>query len=176
MIPTINNLCDCCDSDQTILQLFEDKCFRIVEGDETTGSFCLGDFAFPSDGYSCLNFNINASNGETMIFDNEILSVGSPNSTLISGNNYVRGVLLKITYPVNDDNGEEISILDKDVQLWIEDVSTLTWKQYPLYNLFMIFTNPKSKDPTQLINRIKIINPNSFKVKATGLIIYGEAQ
>lgn len=176
MIPTINNLCDCCDSDQSILQLFEDKCFRIIEGDKTTGSFCIGDFAFPADGHTCLNLNITVSNGETMIFDNEIVSFGSPNSKLISGNNYARGIMLKITYPVNDHNGEEISILDKDVQLWIEDVSTLTWKQYPLYNLFMIFTNPKSNDPDQLINRIKIVNPNSFKVKVTGLIVYGEAQ
>lgn len=176
MLPKINNICDCCDSDQAILQLFEDKCFKVVDGADTKGSFCLGDFAFPSDGYSCLDINLNISTGESTLFDNEIVSVGSPASTLTKGQNYARGVLIKVTYPINDDNGEEISIVDKSVELWIEDVATLQYKKYPLYNLFMMFTNPKSNDPTELINRIKIVNPNDYKVKITGLVIFGESQ
>ena len=176
MIPKINNICDCCDTDQPILQLFEDKCFKIADGAETKGSFCMGDIAFPSDGYSCLDINLGVLTGETTLFDNEIIAVGSPNSTLTSGQNYARGILIKITYPVNDDNAEEISILDKSVELWIEDVASLTYKKYPLYNLFVLFTNPKSNDPSELINRIKIVNPNSYKVKVTGLVIFGEAQ
>jgi hypothetical protein len=176
MIPKINNICDCCDSDQSILQLFNDQCFKIIDGADTKGSFCLSDFAFPSDGYSCLDLNLNVLNGETTLFDNEILTVGSPSITLTKGNLYARGILLKITYPVNDDNGEEILITDKNVELWIEDAATLIYKQLPLYNLFIMFTNPKSNDPSQLINRIKVVNPNDYKVKVTGLVIFGEAQ
>lgn len=176
MLPTLNNICDCCDSNQSILQLFEDKCFKIVEGSETTGEFCLGDFAYPSDGYSCLNINLNLS-GEITIFDNEIITVGSPSLELTEGDLYVRGVMIKITYPINDDNGDEISIVDKNVELWIEDAETLDYKKHPLHNLFAIFTNPKSNDPKNLINRIKIVNPNgTFKVRVTALVIYGKSQ
>jgi hypothetical protein len=119
---------------------------------------------------------LNVLTGETVLFDNEILTVGSPSVTLTKGNTYARGIMIKITYPINDDNGEEILITDKNVELWIEDAATLTYKRLPLYNLFVMFTNPKSNDPAQLINRIKIVNPNEYKVKVTGLIIYGEAQ
>lgn len=175
MIPKLNNICDCCESDQPIIQLFDDKCFKIIDGSETEGSFCLNDFVVPVDGHSCLSINLNAESGETLIFDNKIVSIGSPSTEVTSGNSYARGVIIQITYPTNDDNSEEISIVDKNVELWIEDAETLTYTQYPLYNLFSLFTNPKSKLANQLINRIKIVNPNEYRVKVTGLVTFGEA-
>lgn len=175
MLPTLNNICDCCDNNQAILQLFDDKCFKIIEGAGTIGQFCLSDFAFPVDSHSCINFTIN-SEEEYSVFDNGIISLGSPSADLLSGNLYVRGVMIKIVYPTNNDDGEEISIVDKNVELWIEDAETLDYKKHPLHNLFILFTNPKSNDPKTLINRIKIVNPNTnFKIKLVGLITYGKA-
>jgi hypothetical protein len=178
MLPKLNNICECCDGDlsQAILQLFDDKCFKIVDGVDTLSSFCLGDFAFPVDSHSCLNFTLNPET-EIPLFDNEVDSLGSPAAELVSGNLYVRGIMIRIVYPTNDDDGEEISITDKNVELWIEDAETLDYKKHPLHSLFMIFTNPKSNDPSTLINRIKIVNSNStFKVKVIGLIMHGLAK
>lgn len=176
MLPLINNICDCCDNNQSILQLFDDKCLKIVEGANITGSFCMNDFAFPTDSHSCTNYTLSSGEEYTM-FDNGILTTGSPTMDLVSGNLYVRGVMIKIVYPTNDDNGEEISIVDKNVELWIEDAETLQYKRYYLYNLFTMFTNPKSNNPNTLINKIKVINPNTdYKIKLIGLIVYGKAQ
>jgi hypothetical protein len=175
MLPAINNICDCCDNNQPILQLFDDKCFKIIEGAGIIGSFCLNDFAFPSDSHSCINFNLNTEE-EYTLFDNGITSIGSPSMDLISGNLYVRGIMIKIVYPTNNNDGEEVSIVDKNVELWIEDAETLDYKKHPMHNLFILFTNPKSNDPKTLINRIKIVNPSTeFKIKLIGLIIFGKA-
>jgi hypothetical protein len=179
MISKVNDICNKDGStSQEILQLFDDKCFKLVKGADVTGSFCLDDFAFPSDGHICMSMNIEMGGGEELtLFDNEILTVGSPASELEMNDMYVRGIIIKITYPVNDDDGEEIDITDKSVELWIEDAATLQYKKYSLYNLFSIFTNPKSNDPSDLINRIKIVNPNElFDIKVDGLIIYGKVQ
>lgn len=177
----ISDLTDICSNgsgaSQDILQLFDDKCFKIVSGAEITGQFCMGDFAFPSDGHSCISLNVDVNQGELTLFDNEILSIGSPIIDLTEGKLFVRGILLKVTYPDKDDNGEEILITDKKVELWIEDAETLQYKELPLYNFFALFTNPKSNDPRDLINRIKIVNPNPlYKIKVSGLIVYGKVQ
>ena len=96
---------------------------------------------------------------------------------LLEGKLFVRGILLSIEYPSKDTNGEDIDIVDKNVELWIEDAETLQYKKHPLHNFFSIFTNPKSNDPRDLINRIKIVNPNTlFSVKVKGLIVYGKVQ
>lgn len=178
MIPTVDKICSSSLADsQDILQLFDDKCFKIVSGKDITGQFCLGDFAFPVDGQGCISINLELDGGEKTIFDNEILSIASPFNELEIGKPYVRAVMLKITYPLDDINGEEINIKDKKVELWIEDAESLEFKKIPLYNLFMIFTNPKSNDPRDLINRIKIVNPHVlYKVKISGLVIYGNAE
>lgn len=179
-IPTVDRICDKYYADkQDILQLFDDKCFKIVSGADITAQFCLGDFAFPSDGHSCISMDLSMNGGEKILFDNEILTTGSPSLgiTLDSGKLYARGILLNIEYPSLDDNGEEIDIADKKVELWIEDAESLTWNKFPLYNLFIYTTNPKSNESKDLINRIKIVNPNElFKIKIRGLIIFGEAK
>ena len=175
-VPKINTICDS-SSTQDILQLFDDKCFKVVSGVKTGAELCLADFAFPSDGTSCVSLDAEMAGGEIVLFDNEILTVGSPVTDLTEDKIYVRGILLKITYPVNDDNGEEIDIVDKSVELWIEDVATLTYKKYSIYNFFALFSNPKSNDPLDLINRIKIVNPSAlFSVKISGLIIHGKVK
>lgn len=177
-IPKIGDICDGGSaSSQAILQLFDDKCFKIVQGASAKTGFCLDDFAFPVDGMSCIEIDAQMDGGELTLFDNEILTIGSPMLDLTEGSMFVRGIMIKITYPKKDDNGEEILITDKSVELWIEDAETLTYKKLPLYNLFTLFTNPKSNDPRDLINRIKIVNPNSlYNVKISGLIVYGKTQ
>jgi len=175
MIPQINDICCDSKSSQPILQLFDDKCFKIVEGENTTGGFCLGDFAFPADGYSCINIELSLSGGEHTIFDNELLPLAVPAENLPVDTSYARGILLYIKYPTTDINGEEISIQDKKVTLAIEGAESGSLVNYPLYNLFTMFTNPKSNDPLDLINRIKVINPSDlFKVQIKGLVIFGK--
>jgi len=164
-------------NNQAILQLFNDKCFKIVQKTETAGDFCIGDFAFPVDGYSCIHLDADVDNGEIILFDNHILTSGSPMLDLSTGVVYARGIILKVTYPTNDSNGEEIDISDKNVELWIEDAASLTYKGHPLYNLFTMFTNPTSNNPIHLINRIKIVNPNLlYAVKISALIVYGKVK
>ena len=84
--------------------------------------------------------------------------------------------MVKITYPVNKKNGEEIQLVDKSVQIAIQTADTLVETVYPLYTLFMIFTNPKSNQTEDLINKIKIINPNlDYKIRISALILFGKA-
>ncbi len=177
-IPKLDSVCNNAASDaQPILQLFDDKCFKIVEKAKAESVFCLDDFAFPVDGKSCISLEGEMDGGELMLFDNQILTAGSPVLDLQSDSIYVRGIMVKIEYPENDSNGEEIDITDKNVEIWIEDAETLDYKEHPLYNLFVMFTNPKSNDPRHLINRIKIVNPNPlYSVSITALIVYGKVK
>lgn len=178
MIPSVDAICSKYYKDiQDILQLFDDKTFKIVSGADIVTSFPMGDFAFPTDGHMCISIkNLKVAN-ERVLFDNGILSVTSPLSDLVTGDAYARGILLRIAYPDKDENDDKIHINDKNVELWIEDALTLEWKMLPLYNFFAMFTNPKSNKQEQLINRIKIINPSStFDVSVGGLIVFGIAE
>jgi hypothetical protein len=177
MIPNLNEVCDCCGGTeaQPLLQLFDNKCFKIVEGKSTSGEFCLTDFAFPVDGYSCVNINIELGGGEYTLFDNQVGAL-SPSAVLESGKLYARGIMIKITYPLKDDDGEEIPLVDKSVSLAIQTADTLVETTYPLYTLFMTFTNPKSNQTEDLINKIKIINPNTnYQVRISALVLFGKA-
>ena len=176
MISNLNDICDCCGGDsQPILQLFNDKCFKVVEGKEARESFCLNDFAFPTDGESCVGLTGTVDGGTVVLFDNGVVPE-SPAQLLQSGRLYARGILLKITYPANDNNGEEILIANKSVSLIIEKASTLEVVEYSLYNFFAIFTNPKSNKISDLINKIEIVNPNlDYQVRVSALIVYGLA-
>lgn len=177
MIPNLNEICTCCGGyeNQPILQLFDDKCFRIVDQKETHGEFCLKDFAFPTDGYSCMSLNVELDGGEMTIFDNQTLAI-SPSGVLETDKLYARGVMIRIVYPTNDTNGEEIAFVNKSVKIEIENAEPLVSTQYPMYDFFMIFTNPKSNKTEDLINKIKIINPNLlYKIRINALILFGKA-
>lgn len=171
---SLNDICDCCggSENQPILQLFDDKCFGIVDGKEVTEDFCIKDFAFPTDGYSCAGLTIDSSGGNHELFNNNL---PVPMVILDSGKAYARGILLKVTYPTNDSNSEEILISNKNVVLTIETYNGIS-TDYPLYNFFSIFTNPKSNDPSQLINKIEITNPNTdYPIRISALILFGNA-
>lgn len=173
----LNKICDCCGGtdQQPLLQLFDDKCFKIVEGKDTHGEFCLKDFAFPADGYSCIGLNVDIDNGEIVLFDNKLETL-SPSSNLISGELYARGILIRIIYPTYDTNGESLTLADKNVNLYIENGADLAGITIPLYDLFTTFTNPKSNKAAELINKIKVVNPNTkFKIRVVALVIYGTA-
>jgi hypothetical protein len=176
MITKLNEICNCCDDDQQILQIFDDKCFKIVDGKETTGEFCLGDFAVPVDGYTCAHIAVELDGSEFILFDNKVGGL-SPSGVLESGKLYARGILLKIIYPVNDSNGDEIEIYDKSVSISLENADTLIESIFPLYTFFSIFTNPKSNTTSDLINKIKIINPNLlYDIKISALVLFGKAK
>jgi len=178
MIPNLNEICQCCggNESQPIFQLFDDKCFKITDGTSTDGAFCLNDFAFPADGYQCFSLIVESAGGEITLFDNQTGGL-SPSAVLESEKLYARGILIKITYPTNDDNGEEIVITDKNVTVALQNTDDYSESQFPLYNFFSIFTNPKSNQTSDLINRIKIINPNlTYSVKVTAVVIFGKAE
>ena len=173
----LNEVCDCCGGteSQPILQLFDDRCFRVVEGKDVHGEFCLKDFAFPADGYSCIGLNVDTDGGEILIFDNKLDTL-SPSSELISGELYARGVLIRIVYPTYDNNGESLTLADKSMKLYIENGESLAGIELPLYDLFTMFTNPKSNKTSELINKIKVVNPSTkFKIRVVALVIYGKA-
>lgn len=173
----LNEICNCCGGTekQPILQLFDDRCFRIVEGKDVHGEFCLKDFAFPVDGYSCVGLNVDLEGGEIVVFDNKLETL-SPSSSLISGELYARGVLLRIVYPTYNTDGESLTLTDKNVKLYIENGEDLAGVELPLYDLFTTFTNPKSNRADELINKIKVINPNQkFKIRVMALVLYGTA-
>ena len=177
MIPNLNEVCTCCggNENQPILQLFDNKCFKIVDGKNTSGEFCLNDFAFPVDGYTCIGLNISIDGGEHTLFDNQAGFI-SPSGILESGKLYARGVIVKITYPTNDEDGEEIPFVEKSIQIGLETADTLTETVYPLHNLFMIFTNPKSNKTEDLINKIRIINPNTnYQIRVSALVLFGKS-
>ncbi len=174
MIPNLNEICDCCGGyeNQSVLQLFDNKCFGIIDGKEITESFCLKDFAFPTDGHSCIGLTIESNGGTHTLFDNQIQL---PLSNLESGKAYARGILLKITYPTNDSNSEEIPFVNKSVTLTIETYDGESI-ECPLYNLFSMFTNPKSNIPSDLINKIEITNPNiDYPIRISSLILFGNS-
>lgn len=177
MIPNLNEICECCGGyeNQPILQIFSDNCFRVVDGKSTHGEFCIGNFAFPVDGYSCLALNAEAGGGEVTVFDNQV-GVLSPSAVLESGKLYARGVMIRITYPTSDTNGETVGLVDKSIRISIEDAATLTATEYPLYDFFTMFTNPKSNKVEDLINKIKIINSNTlFSIRVSALVLFGKA-
>ena len=173
----LNEVCDCCGGteSQPILQLFDDRCFRVVEGKDVHGEYCLKDFAFPADGYSCIGLNVDTDGGEILIFDNKLDTL-SPSSELISGELYARGILIRIVYPTYDNNGESLTLADKSMKLYIENGESLAGIELPLYDLFTMFTNPKSNKTSELINKIKVVNPSTkFKIRVVALVIYGKA-
>jgi hypothetical protein len=174
MVPNLNEICDCCGGyeNQPMLQLFDNKCFGIVDGKDITEDFCMKDFAFPTDGYSCIGITLQEDGGNTVLFDNNL---PFPLAVLESGKSYARGILLKITYPTNDLNSEEILIANKNVVLTIDTYNGVS-TDYPLYNFFSIFTNPKSNDPSQIINKIELSNPNvDYPIRISALILFGNA-
>jgi hypothetical protein len=178
MIPSLNEICTCCGGyeSQPVLQLFDDKCFRIVEGKDVHGEFCLKDFAFPADGYSCVSQNVDIDGGEIVLFDNQLGSF-SPSAVLESGKSYARGLLVRIVYPTYDEDGEALTFTQKTVKAVIENSETLIPSEFPIYDLFTIFTNPKSNKVEDLINKIKIVNPNlKYKVRVNALVLYGQAE
>jgi hypothetical protein len=176
MIPNLTEICTCCGGyeNQPQLQLFDDKCFKIVDGKDAHSEFCLKDFAFPVDGYSCVALNVNLEGGEITLFDNQLENF-SP-ATLESGKAYARGLLLRIVYPTYDESGETITFTQKNVKLTIQN-SEFNEIEIPIFDLFTIFTNPKSNKVEELINKIKIINPNlNYKVRVNALVLYGQAE
>lgn len=176
-IPNLNDICDCCGGyeNQPYLQLFNDKCFKIVDKKDIMGEFCLGDVSLAVDGYQCVGLNLEAGGGTMTIFDNQVI-VNSPSQILESGKAYARGVLIKVTYPVYNNNSEEIALNKKSVKISIERANDMQSLEYPLHNLFVMFTNPKSNDPEDLINKIEIINPNlDYVIKVSALVLFGKA-
>ena len=179
MIPRLDEICTCCGGyeNQPILQLFNDKCFKIVDGADTKGDFCVGDFAFPVDGYNCIGLNLELDGGEITIFDNNISLLSPASDLLESGKSYARGLLLRIFYPKTDSNGEDLTYSSKSVRIYIEDAETLIGTEYPLFDFFTIFTNAKSNKVKDLINKIKIINPNElYGVRVSALVLFGNAE
>ncbi len=88
MIPKLDEICDCCGGrgNLKILQLFDDKCFKIVEGTKTQSVMCLGDFAFLAENHVC-NGSVIPPGEDITLFESTLLS---PGTQLIEGMIYDR--------------------------------------------------------------------------------------
>ncbi len=158
------------------LLTLKDKCFVVSDQDKITAKICLDDFAYPVDGKQCIGLEIpksisGAENESLVLFDNEI-SISSPAEDLDSNKSYVRGIILKVIYSVEDENSEEVPLASKKSFITITNALGEACT-YPLYNFFSIFTNPETLDPQDFINKIVITNPStkySFKIDA--LVLY----
>jgi hypothetical protein len=179
-LPNTYNFCDSSGNSKPLLQLFDDKCFKITNGTSTSAEFCLPDFAYPADGYEVISKEVGPAGstgpcGDTVVlFDNQIF-VGSPSEELEENCAYARGIMLKIVFPSEDLNGEELTLVRQKARIRITS-SDGVMCNYPLFNLFSIFTNPESLDPYDLINKIEIINPSDeYTFKVEGIVIFTKA-
>lgn len=158
-----------------LLTLLE-KCFTISDQDKVTGQICLDDFAYPVDGRRCVGLEVpktaeGAKDESITLFDNEI-EITSPSEELDPNKSYARGIILKIVYPTQDENLEEVPLVSK--KCFITITNSLGQEcTYPLYNFFSIFTNPETVDPEDFINKIVITNPSTkYNFYVDALIIY----
>jgi len=178
-LPNLTNICTECGGyeNQPMLRLMDNKSFAVLDGKNIDEEFYLKNFGIPVDGTTCVNLNVELGGGELTLFDNEIVPLSPAEELLTSGKLYARGILLKTTFPLNDENTEEIKFIDKSLNIYIERADTFEATEYPIFELFIMFTNPKSNKVKDLINKIKIINYNSnYKVRINALILFGKAE
>ncbi len=182
-VPNAHNFCNGCSgsgASKPLFQLFDDKTFKIADGDKTYGDFDLSDFAYPADGFETISKEIcpmgstGLCSDNAILFDNQIVLI-SPIEELNEDCAYARGIMLKIVFPTEDLNGEELSLVRQKARIKITNAAGDVC-EYPLFNLFSIFTNPESLDPQDLINKIEVINPSDeYTFKIEGIIIYTKA-
>ncbi len=171
---SLNDICTCCGGyeNQPILQLFDNKCFKIVNTSESGCTFCLDDFAYPVDGHTCLALNAAEDGGSVTVFDNALDPLNTdplPSETL-----YARAALIRIHYPTNDLDGDEIQYVNKSVKVRITNHQGFE-SELPINDLFTIFTNAKSNVQSDLINKIRIVNPNlNYVIRVTALVLFGK--
>lgn len=97
---------------------------------------------------------------------------------LLNDKNYVRGLLLYVTYSSLDKGGNEVLIEDNKCVLRIWSGVENTSYDVPLHSFFSHFSNPTTRDAKSIINRIDLINPSSvssnrgYSITATGLVIF----
>jgi len=178
-----SNVCGClrdfCDNFPSRPKLtLENECFDISAGSDTLTSFCkLAKFAYPADGYANFSRDIGPSGGTGfctgtfVLFDNKVTSF-SPGDELNPDCTYARGVVLLIDYPEQDLNGEDLKIVDQKARLLIyDDAGNVS--NIPIHTIFSIFTNPESVEPSDLINKIEVVNPNvNYIITVKALVIY----
>jgi hypothetical protein len=190
------NLC----SDDTVKPALNliNGAFTVFTGSAAGNSFNpFQGLNYPVDTSSVIQFEVCA--GETLIlFDNltdeipsyestgtqnyplgtgtEFIESVPPNTTsyylLAADRNYVRGVLLSISYPKVDKNGDDILPADRECQLIItnRNYDSLT---IPVCDVFAHFSNPETRGADGIINRIEVVNPrDSFSIKVGAMLIY----
>ena len=171
---SLNDVCTCCGGyeNQPLLQLSDKKCFEIVNTSESGCEFCLGDFAYPVDGHTCLALNVPSNGSAVTIFDNSLDPLNV--DPLPSESLYARAALVRIYYPTNDDDGEEIQYVNKSAKVRITNYQGFE-TDLPVNDVFTIFTNAKSNVQSDLINKIRIINPNSnYTIRVTAMVLFGK--
>jgi hypothetical protein len=84
-VPNLNDICDCCGGyeNQPFIQLFNDKCFKIVDQKDVTGDFCLADVSLAVDGYTCIGLRLESSGGTLTLFDNQVI-INSPSQMYLA--------------------------------------------------------------------------------------------
>jgi len=174
MIPKLDEICDCCGGYGLlkILQLFDDKCFKIVEGTKTQSVMCLDSFAYLAENHVC-NGSVLQSGEDITLFESTLLS---PAASLIEGKIYPRAIMLLIKYPAEVESGADLALKDKNVTLSITN-SNGEETDYPLHTLYMWFGNPISDSADDLINKIKLTNPNAdYDITFESIVIWNKVQ
>lgn len=98
------------------------------------------------------------------LFDNQFDAAVTPTTQT------ARGIMLFVFYPERDDSGVEIEDAIKNVKLKLYYPTTETF-EIPVYEFFSVFNNPMTDDPTQMINKIEVINENAFDVEISSLVL-----
>jgi hypothetical protein len=120
-----------------------------------------------------LALNVAADGGSITVFDNELDPLNT--DPLESEKLYARAALIRIYYPTNDKDGEEIPYVDKSVTLRLTNHQGFEF-DVPLNELFTIFTNAKSNVQSDLINKIRVVNPNTnYEIRVVALVLFGKA-
>lgn len=156
----------------------DDGCFVVEKGADTLVEFCdLENFVFPTDSFEKIMREVGPPGstgpcaGELTLFDNEVISF-SPSEELDEDCTYARGIVLIIDYPEEDLNGEEIELVDQNARLQIYDDAGGVCN-IPVHSFFSVFNNPETTDPSELINKIVVVNPNdNYALIVKALVIY----
>lgn len=158
----LQNLCDSIDNTKKLEML--DNCFVIKQSDTVLAELCcLSNISLPMGGFERVSSPVAAS-GTMTLFDNNL------DISPVSGEAQVRGVIMCVTYPSLDANGEEIESKDKNVILHLYDKDNNHF-ELPIAKSFVSLGNPVTDDSSKVINRIVVENPGNFTPTVEALLL-----
>lgn len=143
-----------------------DGCFSIKMKEKILAELCcLKEMSLPIDGFKRISDTV-SKNSVMDLFDNMNDAQGSPPRTAMQ----VRGVILCMNFPKLDDMGVSIPDDTKSIKIRFYDNALSTF-DLPVYNFFATTNNTVLTDTSKLINKMQIVNDNSYDVNIEGLLL-----